>query len=106
MRWAGRRGFADRVPGAEARGLALAGSIFELELSAIGLLRQPALTGHYLPLANGCFGSIQRGPSLDAESLGLSSTDARACAVSWNYSQHQESSGLRMPRPPRLRTCV
>jgi hypothetical protein len=69
-------------------------------------LRRKSPAKMNLPLANGCIGATQRGPSLDAESLGLVSTRARACAASWNDSRHQESSGLRTPRPPRLRTCV
>jgi hypothetical protein len=47
MRWAGRRGFADRVPGAGARGLPPARSIFELKLSAIGLSLRAAQTDPY-----------------------------------------------------------
>ena len=47
MHWDGRRGFADPVRRAEARSLALARSIFDLGLSAIGLRLRAALTGHF-----------------------------------------------------------
>ena len=61
--------------------------------------RTPA--GHCRPLANGSFGATQRGPSIDAESLGLISTRARACAAAWNDIRHHKSSGLRRSRPAR-----
>jgi len=72
MRWAGRRGFADRVPGAGARGLALARSIFELELSAIGLSLRAALTG-------------QKGTPVPPDISVIESS--RCCLAEWHSTQ-------------------